>query len=406
MESSLLIIGAGPSGLLAAWTAAQRGDPSGILVVDHLPKAGVKLAVTGGGRGNLSHLATEEEFAGAFGKSGRFAVPAFRSLPPEGLRILLAKAGIPTSVDPVGRIYPRSQSAIQARDSLFTACVRAGVRFSFNHRVERLWPPVNAQAPWKVDGISCPFVLLATGGQSAPPLGSDGSGLALAKSLGYSITPPVPALTSLSVVETWPARHSGVSLPDVVLTIAGLRGNESSERGELLFTHRGISGPVVLNLSARVARRLLEEKEVTLHLNFIRDLPDFRRLRRDAGTQSVHAGLARELPRTLAGTLLGLAEVPLDQTFSRLTAEQENRLCRCLTALPLTVRSTGGFKESMATSGGVSLKQVRSDTLEGRLTPRLYFAGEILDLDGPTGGWNLHWAFCSGHLAGSAIPRV
>ena len=152
MDASLLIIGAGPAGLLAAWTAARRRLPGGVLVLDRMPQAGVKLAVTGGGRGNLSHLATEEEFAAAFGRQGRFAIPAFRSLAPEDLRTRLAEAGVPTVVDPDGRLYPRSQSAAQVRDALFAACTREGVRFVFSRDVKSLRAP----APNPISGRSIP----------------------------------------------------------------------------------------------------------------------------------------------------------------------------------------------------------------------------------------------------------
>ena len=399
MDASLLIVGAGPAGLLAALAAARRRLPRGVLVVDRLPAAGAKLAVSGGGRGNLSHEATEDAFAAVWGRTGRFTVPAFRALPPDALRALLAEIGVATVVDPSGRFYPRSQSAAQVRDALVAAAARAGVRFVFDRAVESLSPPETPAAPWTTDSFSARAVLLATGGQSAPRLGSDGSGFALARALGYEIVPPVPALTSLRTAETWPAAHSGLSLPDVTVAIAGPRG--AAERGELLFTHRGISGPAVLNLSGRVARRLRDGEPVPLELNLLHDPPDFQALRRDAGPRPVLAWLARSLPRALAGTILELAGVPANLTFSRLSAVQEKELYRHLVALPLTVRSTGGFDESMATSGGVSLKQVRPDTLAGRLSPRLHFAGELLDLDGPTGGWNLQWAFCSGFLAGS-----
>lgn len=401
METSLLIVGAGPAGLMAAWTAARRRLPGGVLVLDRMPEPGAKLAVTGGGRGNLSHLAGEAEFAEAFGRQGRFAIPAFRSLPPEHLRTLLATAGIPTSIDSTGRIYPRSQSAVQVRDALFKACMNAGVKFIFNHAVQRIHPPESPQAPWHVDALAARSVLLAAGGQSAPRLGSDGSGYALAGSIGYDILPPVPALTSLRSEETWPARHSGLSLPDVAVSIAGPRRDAATERGEFLFTHHGISGPAVLNLSGRVARRLQQNHAVRLHLALLPRTPDLSTLRQSCGTRTLSGWLARLLPRSLAETILELAGIPAAITFSRLTSVQERQLLGNLTALPLTIRGTGGFNESMVTSGGVALKQVHPETLEGRLSPRLHFAGEILDLDGPTGGWNLQWAFCSGHLAGS-----
>lgn len=405
MDASLLIIGAGPAGLMAALVAARRRLPDGVLVLDRLPGPGAKLAATGGGRGNLSHLATEDEFAAAFGRHGRFTLPAFRSLPPDALCELFAAIGVPTTVDPAGRIYPRSQSAAAVRDALFQACQRAGVRFAFGHRVESLSPPAEPDAPWRVGSFTARAVLLAAGGRSAPRLGSDGSGFDLARTLGYTLVPPVPALTSILTEETWPASLSGVSLPDASIVLASARGPGSAVRGELLFTHRGLSGPAILNLSGRIARLRHDGQLVHLRLGFLDAYPDFVRLRQTAGTRTVLAGLADALPRALAGTLLDLSGIPRELTYSRLTAAQEKTLATHLLACPLGVRATGGFDESMATAGGVSLKQVRPDTLEGRLAPRLFFAGELLDLDGPTGGWNLHWAFASGHLAaGQATP--
>jgi len=406
VDASLLIVGAGPAGLLAAWAAARRRPPGGILVVDRMPEAGAKLAVTGGGRGNLSHLASEEEFAAAFGKHGRFALPAFRSLPPQKLRAVLAEFGVPTVVDESQRIYPRSQSAAQVRDALLRACEQAGVRFVFRHRVEKVVPPKNPGNDWQVDSWTAHSVVLAAGGESAAHLGSDGSGFALAAALGYDLVAPVPALVSLRLADAWPAAHSGLSLPDAGLSVADVRGRGFSVRGEILFTHRGLSGPAVLNLSGRIARLLRDGQPIRLHLALIPDLPDFARLRQTAGTRFVRAWLSERVPRALAGTLLDLAGIPPDQTFSRLSSAQEKNLLVHLAACPLAVSGTGGFQESMATSGGVSLKQVRPDTLEGRRAPRLFFAGEILDLDGPTGGWNLHWAFCSGHLAGAAAATA
>lgn len=403
MESALLIIGAGPAGLLAAWSAAQLRPAGGIRVLDRLPAAGAKLAVTGGGRGNLSHVSSEEEFAAAFGKHGRFTIPAFRALPPDALRALFHRLGVPTIVDEAGRVYPQTQSAAGVRDALFAACKKSGVEFALGQAVKTLAPPAAPGRPWRVNDGQARTVLLAAGGQSAAHLGSDGSGFSLARALGHDVVHPVPALAPLPTVERWPVRHSGLSLPDVALTLPGKPAE--TIRGEILFTHRGLSGPAVLNLSGRVARRLQTVPEARLELRLLPEPPDFRNLRRSAGVRSIAAWLAQQIPRALADTLLELAGIAPGHTFARLSAAQETALRQQLTALPLTVRATGGFAESMVTAGGVSLKQVRSDTLESRLHPGLYFAGEILDLDGPTGGWNLQWAFCSGVLAGTCAAR-
>jgi len=399
---SLLIIGAGASGLLAALTAAKQ-HAGEILVVEQMSEPGIKLTRTGGGRGNLSHRATEEEFAARFGRMGRFTIPSFRSLPPKALCGLLQEIGVPTLLDPDGRIYPVSQSAIQVRNALAAACLQAGVHFVFNHSVKQLIPPSTPEGNWIADSFTARAVLLAGGGQSAAALGSNGSGFTLAKELGYRLVPPVPALTALQLEESWIASHSGLALPSVTLTLLGGKGQPPSTQGEMLFTHRGISGPAVLNLSGEIARRRTDGKPVQLQLCLFPDKPDWNRLRKSAGPRPLHSWLSERLPRALAATLLHLANIPQEQIFSRLTAAQREQLTRLLTAHPLTVIRTGGFEGSMVTSGGVSLKEVNPDTLEGRQTPRLYFAGEILDLDGPTGGWNLQWAFCSGHLAGCQI---
>ncbi len=297
MDASLLIVGAGPAGLLAALAAARRRLPRGVLVVDRMPAAGAKLAVSGGGRGNLSHLAAEDEFAAVWGRNGRFTVPAFRALPPDALRALLAEVGVATVVDPAGRIYPRSQSAAQLRDALLAAAVRAGGRCTVSRAVHSLSPPETPDAPWTTDSFSARAVLLATGGQSAPRLGSDGSGFALARALGYEIVPPVPALTSLRTAEAWPAAHSGLSLPDATVAIAGPRG--AFERGELLFTHRGISGPAVLNLSGRIARRLRDGAPVPIELDLVHEKPDFHLLRREAGPRPSSPGSPAACPALL-----------------------------------------------------------------------------------------------------------
>ena len=420
----LIVIGAGPAGLTAALVYKRLLPVARVVVLDRMPEAGAKLAVTGGGRGNLSRDLPPDDMAAAFGKhSARFVASAIRDFPPAALREFFRGIGVPTVVEPGGGIYPASQSAAAVREALVSAVRRSGVELRLGVTVTRLVPPgfsessgkkdANASPFWRAFSVSAPSplcarrVLLAAGGRSAPALGSDGSGFALALSLGHTVDSPVPALAPLHTVDAWPSRLAGVSVHDVTLALPSASINlPASATGDLLFTHKGLSGPAALNLSAAVARRLATGMlTVNVRLALLPAPPDFRRLRQTHGSRAILTPLARLLPRALATELLALADVPVDTPCARLTAPQTRALADALTALLVPVSSTGTFAESMATAGGVVLPEVFPRTLASRYHPTLSFAGEILDIVGPTGGYNLHWAFASGHLAATALAR-
>ena len=413
MHVPLAIVGAGPAGLAAAIAAARRLPPHSVLILDRLPAPAVKLARTGGGRGNLSHLAGENDFAAAFGPAGRFIVPAYRALTPTALRNRLHAIGLPTVVDPEKRIYPASQSAADLRQTLLSAATAATVRIQPSSPVAAIDPTpdgwrihlANTDAP-----IAASALILAPGGCAMPALGSDGSGHRLAAALGHRIITPVPALAPLLVDDApWLPPLAGITLPDAALRFA-LPGRliyapRHVSRGSLLFTHRGLSGPAALNLSGTVARALARKTSFTLILAV---LPSISRdecraflntLRQTDGARPLRRILSPPLPQRLVDTFLDLASIPPDTPAARLTAPAADRLATALCALRLTVTHPAPFAESMVTSGGVSLKEVDPATLASRLHPNLYFAGEILDLDAPEGGYNLHWAFSSGTLA-------
>ena len=403
MTADLLVIGAGPAGLTAALVYKRLHPAARVVLADRLPIPGAKLAVTGGGRGNLSRNLLPDDLASAFGPAARFVRPAFRAFPVPALRAFFQSIGVPILVEPSGGIYPVSQSAPSVRDALVSAARRIGVDFRLGMSVTRLSPP-DSSGLWHVDPISSYRILIATGGQSAPTLGSDGSGFALARSLGHTIVPPVPALSPLYIHADWITRLSGLSVHDATLTLPAADGLPvARSTGDLLFTHKGLSGPAALNLSGAVARCLLNASPVTIRLSLLPTPPDFQTLRQTHGARPVTAALSKLLPRNLVLELLTLSSIPLDTPWARLTAAQTRSLATALTSLPLPVTSTGTFAESMATSGGVHLPEVSPKTLASRLHPTLSFAGEILDVDAPTGGYNLHWAFASAHLAATVI---
>ena len=426
--ADLLVVGAGPAGLAAALAYKRLRPAARVVVADRLPEPGAKLAVTGGGRGNLSRDIHLEDLVRAFVPSDRFVAPAIRAFPPPALRAFFRGIGVPTVVEPGGGIYPASQSAPAVRDALAAAARRAGVEFRMGTAVCRLEPPDSIDSIENTDSFESPCwqaffasspsplaanrVLLAAGGQSAPALGSDGSGFAIARALGHRIVAPLPGLAPILVDDApWIPALAGISLPDAALCLAIPQRLLRVSRGPLLFTHRGLSGPAALDISAALARALADGEPFSLCLAVLpapRD--EFRAIldtqRRTDGARPLRRALAPPLPQRLADAMLSLAGVSPDTPAARLAAPAADRLATALCALPLTVTRTASFAESMVTSGGVSLPEVAPKTLASRLHPTLSFAGEILDVAGPTGGYNLHWAFASAHLAARALAAA
>ncbi len=405
-DRDVAVVGGGPAGLTAAWMAARHG--ARVTVFEQLPRPGLRLMASGGGRGNLTTTLDLESIMARFGRSGRFLQPALSMLDPAALRRWLAELGVPTFAPDGVHVYPVSESAADAQQALVRACTRAGVIFRLDCPVHGLsFQAVEtaqlqtARGPWRGRNV-----ILATGGRSYPKLGGGDQGYALARQAGHTVIPPLPALVPLVTKETWPSACAGASVADAELSLAR-RGREAPcVRGALLFTHRGLSGPAALDLSGEVSARLADGAPVPAFLNLAPGRApadwtrDLEQLPRSNGTRRVAAWLDGFLPRSVAGALAAACGVPADLTASRLAADQRERLAAHLAGWPLTIVATEGFDHAMVTRGGVSLREIDPHTLASRLVRGLYFAGEIVDLDGPCGGFNLQWAFSSGWLAG------
>jgi predicted Rossmann fold flavoprotein len=403
---AVVVAGAGPAGLTAAISAARCG--AAVTVCEQLDRPGRKLLATGGGRCNLTNRTPSAEFMRRLGRKGRFAQPALAQMDAARLCRFLAELGVPTRAADGFHVFPCSNRAADVLDALLAECAHLGVRIVTGVRLTRL-----AIDGGEIHGIlstknsfQARSVIVATGGKSYPSLGGTGGGYRLARKAGHILVEPVPGLAPLEVAETWPGSCAGAALPRVRAWIDLPRLRGEAAEGELLFTHTGLSGAVALDLSGAVSRLLLSRETVPLCLDFAPGIPRaewierFARWKLNARRKKALNFMDKYLPRSLARALCAELGGIGDLTPDRLKPAVRESLLRLLTRAPLTVLKTAGFRKAMVTCGGVSLKEVDPHSLESRLVKGLFFAGEILDLDGPCGGFNLQWAFSSGWLAG------
>ncbi|HPD13692.1 MAG TPA: NAD(P)/FAD-dependent oxidoreductase [Planctomycetota bacterium] len=397
------IIGAGPAGLMAAIAAAEAG--ARVAVCEQMARPGAKLLATGGGRCNLTNTASADEVMARFGRQGRFMAPALAGLDGPRLRAFFASLGVPTHAPDGFHVFPESNSARSVLAALVGRAEALGVRLLTGVEATALG---HEGIETSRGAVPCSSVVLATGGKGYPALGATGAGYRLAAHAGHRIVPPVPGLVPLVAAERWVARVSGVTVPEAAVWIDLPRRRHARSVGPLLFTHRGLSGPAVLDLSADVAELLAGGSPVPLRVDLAPGTAAsawaarFDAWRREHGRRLVRTLLADHLPASLAAELCRVGGCGDEVRAAEITAAQRRGLASCLAGLPLTVTATEGFGQAMITRGGVALDAVNPRTLESRLRPGLFFAGEVLDLDGPCGGYNLQWAFVSGALAGRA----
>jgi predicted Rossmann fold flavoprotein len=403
----VVVIGAGAAGLMAAIFASREGADT--LLLERTKDGGRKILISGGGRCNvLPAMLAPSRFVTA--SSPHSLRKILLSWPlSQQRRFFEADLGIPLVLESeTNKLFPLSNRARDVRDALVATCRRQGVECRFTVTVVALNPP-SASLPWGVrlgsgETISASAVVMATGGLSVPATGSDGRGLAIAAQLGHTIHSTYPALTPLTAD---PPRHSalaGVSL-NVRLESLG-NGNRMATTGGFLFTHRGYSGPAVLDLSHRaVLSRLRGGPREILRVNWC-DLPEavWEKILRE-GAGRVGTLLRNRLPERLAAVLLSEAKVDPSTSLSQLRREERKRLLEFLVRYELPWTSDEGYRKGEVTGGGVALEEVHPRTLESKRHPGLFLCGEMLDCFGPIGGHNFVWAWVTGRSAGTGAAR-
>jgi predicted Rossmann fold flavoprotein len=408
-----VILGAGASGLLAAIRAAERGRR--VLLLEKKARPGAKILLSGGGRCNLTHDTDARGIVAAFGPPGRFLHAALAALGPRDVVDLVAAEGVRTVVDPGGNVFPASQRATDVLDALLRRLRRAGVEIACGEPVKDLardtgggFRVVSARRT-----LCAPRVLIATGGMSYPGCGTTGDGYRWAAALGHTVIPPRPALVPVAANDPWARALQGIVVNDARVRVVGAPGVAPAKakapagcRGAVLFTHLGLSGPAVMDASRALGGRRAPAAPA-LEIDLLPDVPRaaLESLLRGAAAESgrrLAAGLLPDaIPRRLRDALCGLAGVPADRRASQLSREERARLVDAVKALRVPIRCTLGFAKAEVTAGGVALDEVDPRTMESRVVPGLYLAGEALDLDGPIGGYNLQAAFSTGWLAGN-----
>ncbi len=410
MKIEICIVGAGPAGLMAAIHAATDSLPT--LVIEGNAAPGRKLLLTGGGRCNFTHAAGPEEVAKAFGKAGRFLRYGFYELSPDDAREFFHSRGVASLVEADGCVFPMSNRAADIGNALVQEAQRHGVRLQYRSRVREL----AAEGPgFRLDledrQLRAARVILATGGVSWPQTGSQGDGYRFAAQLGHTVIPPKPSLVPLVTRETWMHELAGISLSDIRIQ-ATVGGRKLAAVGNLLFTQKGIGGPAAQDLSRLLADDLgVEHPAIEIRIDVLPAIDEIqldRQLQQQFAThprKAVASVLAEIVPRQVSRMLCYLAQGDGDSPAGQLSAEKRRRLAAVLKKLPLCLIGTESIAKATVTHGGVSRDEIDPHTMESKLRPGLFFAGEVIDADGPCGGYNLQMCWSTGALAGRSAAR-
>ncbi len=406
------VIGGGAAGLLAAGRSAELGAKT--ILIEKNNKLGRKLLITGNGRCNLSQAEYEvRQLVAKFGDNGRFLFSALSRFGVKETVAFFEDRGLLTKVERGGRIFPASDRAYDVfrvldnymSDNSVYVMYRAGVT-DLEMQGNRIAKLMTARGE-----VVAGNYIICTGGKSFPGTGSTGDGFVLAEKLGHHVTELTPSLTPLNIKEDWVKTLQGLSLKNVELSV--LQGDQKKDSmfGEMLFTHFGISGPIVLSMSKNIGN-LMKDGEVKLSLD-MKPALDFtkldNRLQRDFikyKNKAFRNSLGELLPKNMIPIIVELSGIEPDKQANSITKDERHGLLNLLKNLKMTVTGLLGFEYSLITSGGIDIKEIDPKTMRSKLIENLFFAGEIIDVDGPTGGYNLQVCWSTGYVAGESVASL
>ena len=400
-----IVIGAGASGMMSAIEVAKNN--SNVLLLEKLPKIASKLKATGGGRCNLTNTLSNEEFMKSFGREGRFMTPALNLLNHKSLQNFFHNIGVETHAPDGFRVFPVGHNALTIIDGLKREMNRLDIEVLCSQKVEELLVDNS-----KIKGVKTKereflskHVIIATGGMGYPILGAEGDGYRLAQEVGHKVTDLHPAMMPLKTKEHWGANCRADTIAKVEMRVNIKKYKKLHAKGDLIFTKNGIRGPVVLDFSREITPLLAKYSEVPIVINLTKGLNEeqIRKTFKSKPTLSTLELVKTLLPESVSLELCKLANCNPELTLGKQKGQNRDKLIKLLAWTPLTINGHDGFKMAMITRGGVSLKDIDPNTMQSKKIIGLYFCGEVMNLDGPCGGYNLQWSFASGYLAGKLL---
>lgn len=405
----LIVAGAGAAGMTAAIVAAKKDKK--VLLIEKLPSPGAKLKATGGGKCNLTNTLDSDTFMASFGRNGRFMSEALKRFTNNDLIEFFKSIGVKTKCSDGFRVFPDTHNSSTVLNALIKELERLNVQILTSTKVENILLDNNKAVGVKTaqGEIKGSNIILSTGGLGYPKLGTTGEGLDISKNLGHKITPTYPAMMPLNTKETWQENCTADTIPKATIKIDIKKHSKQKMQGDLIFTKKGLRGPVILDFAKIVTPLIEKYGEVPVLINMTKGMNQddiirfFKEKHSTNPNNTVLDHLEKLLPLSVVKEILKLCNINETEKYNTIKGSAKEKLVNTLAWTPFTINGHDGFDKAMITSGGVSLKQIDPNTMKSKIIDNLYFAGEIVDLDGPCGGYNLQWSFSSGNLAGELL---